>query len=172
MQFKTHEGDSDAVEKSVSLLKNMRDAGNMPAHDYYEQLVQLNCDLLRAAEQMSGNPTAKSNRDQKESHQLALPLAASSPFVDVRSIASPGGGLNFEAYEYYDTITVLDHPYIQDFLAQQPSEPSAAPIVDETHNLPLGDTNGILGFSWQWDPNGQWDFNMQWDLNEQLDFNG
>jgi hypothetical protein len=45
MNFETDNGDSDRVDRSFLLLETMRNEGNMPAVDFFEQLSQLRDEL-------------------------------------------------------------------------------------------------------------------------------
>jgi hypothetical protein len=45
MNFKTDNGDSDRVNRSLILLETMRNEGNMPAVDFFEQLSQVKDEL-------------------------------------------------------------------------------------------------------------------------------
>src|SRR5271168_4903501 len=54
MQFKTLPTDGKAVESLRELLREMRDAGNMSAHDYYQELMECKGHLDQAREQMNG----------------------------------------------------------------------------------------------------------------------
>lgn len=153
MQYKAHEGDRDVVESSLNLLKAMRDDGNMPALDYYKQLIQLKRDLDCAAQQLSGNPTA-TNVDGDRAGILQSSLEAGGDSVDLRSearcpaAALLGEGLNFEAFQDLDMGAVLDVPSIQDFFAQK--QPDAAWAVDESSSFDPGDFHGHEDFN-LWD---------------------
>lgn len=155
MHCKAQDGDADIIDTSVNkLLKDMRDAGNMAAHDYYEQLNQLKSDLDHAREQMSGDLSGlQCGGDQ--SNGLQLPLAANDTFSHVGSSA-PGTtaapmseGTYFEDQASFDMGSAFDDPFMQGWLnpfaQQQPFEL----FMEEANSFPpSGDLNG------QWIP--QW----------------
>ncbi len=154
LKFKSNESDADAVETSMSLLRSMRDDGNVPANDYYEQLVQLRCDLNHAREQMRGAIEGSQN-GATESNGLQLLLAASGSFNDAgpstpgatRTDTTFGEGIPFGAPGDFDTGAALDDPFLQDFLAQkQPYTPWAP---DSIGPFPTGDPNGQWNFDWE-----------------------
>jgi hypothetical protein len=54
VQFKAQPTDGEAVENLRKLLEEMRDAGNMSAHDYFRELMECKDHLDQAREQMNG----------------------------------------------------------------------------------------------------------------------
>lgn len=145
MQYKAHEGDHDKVVTSLSLLKGMRDGGNVPAHNYYEQLVQLKCDLDHAAEQIHGNFTVpQNNSDQSNGVHLLAAASGSELGTENRGMTGVlGEGQNFSAFGNYDTREVLG-PYIQHFLNQQ--QPFAQSMTYTIPSFPTDDFNGHFDF--------------------------
>lgn len=146
MQYKAHEGDRDAVETSLSLLKAMRDDGNMPAHNYYDQLLQLKFDLDHAVEQIDTNSEAiQSDSDQSNGLQMLLAASGSDIGTEARTTAGVlGEGQTFGAFGNYDTSEVLNDPYIQNFLNQQ--QPYAHCMTDDIPSFPNGDLDGQFEF--------------------------
>jgi hypothetical protein len=132
IQYKAHEGDRDAVESSLNLLKTMRDDGNMPAHDYYKQLVQLKCDLDHAAQQMSGNFIGSvSNGDRDSIHQSPQEASGNLGGLGFEARGTVAGlqlgeGLSFDPLKDLDMGAVLEVSAIQDFITQQLDETWAA----------------------------------------------
>jgi hypothetical protein len=146
LQYKSHEGDHDKVVTSLSLLKGMRDGGSMPAHSYYEQLVQLKCDLDHAAEQIRGNFMVPQNNGDQISG-LHLLVAASGTELGTENHGITGvldEGHTFSAFGNYDTGAVLNGPYIQHFLNQQ--QPYAQSLTDAIPSFPSDDFNGHFDF--------------------------
>lgn len=124
MQYKSHEGDRGKVETSLKLLKTMRDDGNIPAHNYFDQLMQLKDDLDHAVKHMRGYLTATEiDGQQSDGLQMLLAAGSSDARTEIRTAprllrdAQSFGGLRSE----YDTDAILLDPYVQDFLkSQQP----------------------------------------------------
>ena len=143
LQYKSHEGDHDNVVTSLNLLKGMRDGGNMPAHSYYEQLMQLKCDLDHAAEQIRRNFTMPQNSGD-QSNGLHLLVAASGTELGLENHGILDEGHNFSAFGNYDTGAVLNGPYIQHFLNQQ--QPYAQSLTDAIPSFPSDDFNGPFDF--------------------------
>jgi hypothetical protein len=153
MKFKDHDGDNDAVETSLSLLKAMRDDGNVPAVDYYGQLVLLKGDLERAQELMHGT-AAKTDTaggavndtggDSNGLHDLLV--AASTSFDNVGN-GTMSHEMAFSAIENFDTGAALDDPFLQGFLAQQ--QPYVAWDADPSLVFPSEDLSGQWTFDWE-----------------------
>jgi proline utilization trans-activator len=146
IQYKAQEGDHDRVVTSLSLLKDMRDGGNMPAHNYYDQLVQLKRDLDHAAEQVRGNHTMPRS-DGDQSHGIHLPVAASGGELGIAHRGTPGllhDGQTSSAIGNYDTARVLNDPYIQNFLNQQ--QPYVQSLTDAIPSFPPDDFSGYFDF--------------------------
>jgi hypothetical protein len=146
MQYKAHEDDHDKVMTSLSLLKDMRDGGNIPAHDYYDQLMQLKSDLDHAAEQIRGNFTEpQNNGDQSNGLHLLVAASGTELGTDNRGITGVlDDGQNFGAFRNYDTRMVLNGPYIQHFLNQQ--QPYAQSLTDAIASFPSDDLNWCFDF--------------------------
>lgn len=146
MQYKSHEGDRGKVETSLKLLKTMRDDGNIPAHNYYDQLMQLKNDLDNAVEDMDRN-FAVTKIDSHQSNGLQMLLAASGSDLGTEVRTAPrllGEGQSFGAFgNYYDTSAVLNDPYIQDFLNSQ--QPYGQSLTD-TIPFPTDDLSGYFDF--------------------------
>lgn len=146
MQYKAHEGDHDKVITSLSLLKSMRDGGNMPAHNYYYQLVQLKRDLDHASEQIRGNFTVPQNNGD-QSNGLQLLVAASGSELETENRGMTGvldERHNFSAFGNYDTGAVLNGPYIQHFLNQD--QPDAQSLTDAIPSFPTDVFYGDFDF--------------------------
>jgi hypothetical protein len=147
MNFKSHDNDSDAVETSLSLLKAMRDEGNMPAHDYYEQLVQLKSDLDRAKDQIMGS-TILSPGVTAEDNGFQMLLAASGSVRNAENLernatssAAMIGG-NFGASETFDTGAALNNPPLVDFM-------TLPWTADSSTAFPDGDFEVQWNFDWE-----------------------
>lgn len=122
IQYKSHEGDRGKVETSVKLLKTMRDDGNISAHNYYDQLMQLKDDLDHAVGNMDRNPTATySGGHQSNGFQMRLAASGSDVGTEVQTAPKLlNEGHSFGAFgNYYDTGEVLNVPYVQRFVNSQ-----------------------------------------------------
>jgi hypothetical protein len=122
MQYKSHDGDRGKVETSLKLLRAMRDDGNIPAHNYYDQLMQLKDDLDNAVENMNRG-FAAAEGDGHQSNGLQTSLAASSPNIGTGVQTAPRLLSNASSFgdfvNYYPTDAILLDPYVQDFLKSQ-----------------------------------------------------
>lgn len=150
MNFKSHDSDSDAVETSLGLLKAMRDEGNMPAHDYYEQLVQLKSDLNQAKDKMIGSTILSPGVTAKEDG-LQMLLAASGSGKNAENLeqnTSPGNAMiggNFTASEIFDTGAALNNPPLLDFMTQQ----QLPWTTNSSTTFPGGDFEAQWNFDWE-----------------------
>ncbi|KAH8595755.1 fungal-specific transcription factor domain-containing protein [Bisporella sp. PMI_857] len=112
--------DNDAVETAWSLLRSMRETGNLPASGYYDQLVELKLDLdslkQNSGEHQSSQPTTKGNNG------LEMLLAASSSVHQGEQAHSNGAtqtpASSGTAFGVGDAMGALDDPFLQDFLQQ------------------------------------------------------
>ena len=150
MNFKSHDNDGGAVETSLSFLKAMRDEGNMPAHDYYEQLVQLKNDLDQAKDNMIGS-TVMNPSVTAEENGLQMLLAASGSVRNAENLeqntqsdAAMIGG-NFSASEIFDTGAALNNPPLLDFMTQQQLPWTA----DSSSAFSGGDFDVQWNFDWE-----------------------
>ncbi len=147
MQYKAYEGDRGKVETSLELLKTMRDDGNIPAHNYYDQLIQLKDDLDHAVELMNTDfTTTQSDGDQNNGLQMLLAASSRDIGTEVHTTGRLlSEGHSFGAFgNYYDTSAVLNDPYIQDFLNSQ--QPYAQFLTDTAPSFPVDDLNGFFDF--------------------------
>lgn len=123
-----------------SLLRFMKDAGNLPASGSYDQLIELKTELdslktrersnglqmlLAASTSVSGQPGPPNNHPHV--------LTPSSTFADVMAFGV-GDGVG----------AVLDNPLLQDFLQQPYSNWPAEPF-DPVSGLPAGQ----FQFDWE-----------------------
>jgi hypothetical protein len=118
----------------------------MPAHSYYDQLVQLKCNLDDAAEQVRGRYKMPRN-DVDQSSGLHLLAAANSGELVTEHHGTPGllhEGQNLSAIGNYDTAAVLNDPCIQHFLNQQ--QPWEQSLTDAIPSFSTDDFAGHFDF--------------------------
>jgi proline utilization trans-activator len=139
--------DQDAVDTAWSLLRSMRDDGNLPAEEYYDQLLQLRTDL----NQVNGNGMGRSNATSDvqstksaNSRVNAATTKTTTPNTNSRRVSQMG--------ESAIGATGLDDPFIHDFLMQTDAQLSMEyPGISEASLLPWSaewedvDTFGSLG---------------------------
>jgi len=145
--------DDDAVETAWSLLRSMRDDGNVPARSYYQQLIGLKTDIDRLREETKVLHESSSSAPDG-ANGLQMLLAASGSFnvghdahpssvsssimTNERLVPAMGDGLGVAA--------ILDDPFLQDFLAQ------SGPLGSWTTEFemdPPGNTTVQWSFDWE-----------------------
>jgi hypothetical protein len=103
VQFKAQPTDDETVEKLRRLLQEMRDAGNMSARDYYQELMECKDHLDRTREQIN----RASNDLSEPSRQSPGPDQA---LDEQMNAADPGG---------FDTSYLLMDPQLQAIVQDQ-----------------------------------------------------
>lgn len=114
--------DNDAVETAWSLLRSMRETGNLVASGYYDQLVELKRDLDSLREK--SKQRHPSQRNLAESNGLDMLLAATTSAGQQQMSRRNGTCINAHtpgdggAFGVGDAMGALDDPFLQDFLQQ------------------------------------------------------
>lgn len=130
--------DDDGIGVAWSLLRSMRDDGNVPASDYYEQLVQLKDALKEACEKKKSLPEPTPQTPSK-ANGLHLLLAASgteNTQAQQQMIPASGTGMmqGFSAANREDVVTdPLNDQFLNGFWAQSQVQTAAwAPAAFES----------------------------------------
>lgn len=118
--------DDDGIGVAWSLLRSMRDDGNVPASDYYDQLVQLEEDLKQACtrrKQKSNEIPASTNVNASGLDLLlqASGTDGSSQLSQNLALASHAGnesGPPSQHSEYMTSNDPLNDPFLSGFLSQ------------------------------------------------------
>lgn len=126
--------DSDAVETAWSILGSMRDSGNVPASDYYDQLVQLKPTLDKLSNSSSKPSSGEHHNADEGSNQTEL---------DPSSISTRRQPPQTEIFSLEGTstnsATILDDPFIQNFLMQTEAQFTAGSFgVADGPTVPWG----------------------------------
>lgn len=105
----------------ISLLRSMKEAGNIPAHGYYDQLVELKSDLDSFKGKCKQPESIPLTTNTKDTSGLDMLLAASGTFNN-DYVAPLSGGYNTPkeatVFGVGDAMGALDDPFLQDFLQQ------------------------------------------------------
>ncbi|KAF8855632.1 hypothetical protein BDZ45DRAFT_655029 [Acephala macrosclerotiorum] len=142
--------DDDGIGVAWSLLRSMRDDGNVPASDYYEQLVQLEEDLKQACARRKRKGAEPPPHIDAQASGLDLLLAASGTDSSAHgsqnlALSSLSGNVSMTSSqheEYLSSNDPLNDPFLSGFLSQ----PQASWPFDIMFTSGSGDQSSSWGF--------------------------
>jgi proline utilization trans-activator len=145
--MKEHDSnDDDAVETAWSLLRTMKEAGNIPAQGLTDQLTELRNDLDRLKERRKHKSNVTTAQRGDDTDGLGLLLAATGTFNHNRlpglsGTSTPRAG----AFGVSDAVGAFDDPFLQDFLQQPYRDWTAQNFGADPNEIPPGQ----LQFDWE-----------------------
>lgn len=160
--LKSNITDDDAVKTSLSLLRSMRDDGNLSASDHYDLLRSLKIDLEEARKQAINNAngtvqpilnnsglqtfTPTFNSIVEEGEQAGEAVVDTDLSNANETVIAEA--MTFGVFENLDSAAVLDDPFLQSFLAQQQPRPGSWQ-TEAVGLFPAGIVNADWNLDWE-----------------------